>query len=100
MIKKHFKLISGICCILLGILSFVFAWMPYQFYGYEENESYGGDAYTGIQNAAASASRNVKYLGEYHAEVYMYNRIYTGVVFVVAGSLICVYDIADKKSKK
>lgn len=52
-------LIAGILCILLS----------FGVYGsdtgsYESNKSYGGDAYTGIQNASAQAANNVQYLTE------------------------------------
>ena len=50
----------------LGILSFVFAFMIFVAnVGYNESdEYYGGDAYTGIQQAAAQTANNVVDLAE------------------------------------
>ncbi len=53
-------------CFILGILSIIMAITVYSgSVGYTESfKSYGGDAYTGIQNAGAQAANNIKYLGE------------------------------------
>ena len=55
--------IFGIC---LGVLAIIFAMVVFSGgVGYfESNETYGGDAYTGIQNAAAQAANNIMYVGE------------------------------------
>lgn len=52
--------------IVLGILSIVISLSVFSSsVGYYENaQKYGGDAYTGIQNAAAQTANNIKYLGE------------------------------------
>ena len=52
--------------IILGILSIVISLSVFSgTVGYYENaQKYGGDAYTGIQNAAAQTANNIKYLGE------------------------------------
>ena len=56
---KIFGIILGVATIVLAIIVFS------KSVGYSEsNQSYGGDAYTGIQNAAAQAANNVKYVGE------------------------------------
>ena len=52
--------------IVIGILSIILAFFAYRMdtgYGVSKM-SYGGDAYTGIQNAAAQTADNVHYLGE------------------------------------
>ena len=56
--------VAAVGGILSGILSFIFGIvMLSQGVGsYESNMQYGGDAYTGIQNAAAQTARNVKAL--------------------------------------
>lgn len=52
-------IISGILSFIFGIVMFV------QKTGYMEyDKQYGGDAYTGIQNAAAQTASNVKNLAE------------------------------------
>ncbi len=56
--------VAAVGGILSGILSFIFGIiMLSQGVGsYASNMQYGGDAYTGIQNAAAQTARNVKAL--------------------------------------
>ena len=60
------KVISNIIGIISGIISIVFAFvvndMDIGFY--ESSYTYGGDAYTGIQNAAAQTANNVKDLAD------------------------------------
>ena len=60
------KRIFAIAFIIIGILSIILAFCAYGCdVGYpERNKSYGGDAYTGIQNAAAETANNVHYLTE------------------------------------
>lgn len=56
---KIFGIALGALTIILAIVIFT------QNVGYYESSySYGGDAYTGIQNAAAQTANNVKYVGE------------------------------------
>lgn len=57
------KLRSGIL-ILVGIIALFLSFKCYTIddLGYESSSMYGGDAYTGIQNAAAKTSQNVKEL--------------------------------------
>ncbi len=56
---KVFGIILGLVTIVLAISVFS------QSVGYSEGSySYGGDAYTGIQNAAAQTANNVKYVGQ------------------------------------
>ena len=56
---KVFGIILGVATIILAICVFD------QTVGYYEgSNAYGGDAYTGIQNAAAQTANNVKYVGE------------------------------------
>lgn len=56
---KTFGIILGILSILLALVVFS-GDVGY----YESNQSYNGDAYTGMQNASAQAANNVMYLGE------------------------------------
>ena len=54
---KIFGIALGVLTIILAIVVFT------QNVGYyESSHSYGGDAYTGIQNASAQAANNVKYV--------------------------------------
>ena len=59
------KLITNVLSILITFI-FGICLITTEFSGeYESNSSYGGDAYTGIQNAAATTANNVDDLGEY-----------------------------------
>lgn len=54
-ILNYCKIAIGLIAIILSIVCFTMD------VGYgESDKSYGGDAYTGIQNAAAQTARNVK----------------------------------------
>ncbi|WP_034451153.1 hypothetical protein [Butyrivibrio sp. AE2032] len=56
------KKISNIAGIISGIISIVFSFVIKSMSAgsYERSQTYGGDAYTGIQNASAQAANNVK----------------------------------------
>ena len=55
--KSIVMIVVGIVAIILSIVCFSFKSLDY-----ERSSMYGGDAYTGIQNAAATTSKNVKEL--------------------------------------
>ena len=61
----NWKLLK-IFCLVLGVLSLIMAFsvMDGSVGYYETSEKYGGDAYTGIQNAAAQTANNILYLGK------------------------------------
>lgn len=69
-----------VCGVLLGILSLIFGFICANDngYGWVRKEVYGGDAYTGIQNAAAQTASNV---GDFMVR---YNN-QTCYAFIVAG---------------
>ncbi len=80
-------IISGILSIIFGIIMF-----GKNIGYYEPSSSYGGDAYTGIQNAAAQTANNVKALSEIAK---------TGFAFsLIAIGLIAIFYFASKLSKK
>ena len=54
-----FGILTGICSIIASIV----VWLQ-NCGDYEWNEAYGGDAYTGIQNASAQSANNVLSLTE------------------------------------
>lgn len=60
--KKGINIVGIISGVLSIIFSFVVKGMPIGLY--EFSETYGGDAYTGIQNAAAQTAVNVYYLAD------------------------------------
>lgn len=55
---------KSIVMIVVGVIAIILAIVCYSFKSldYEGNSIYGGDAFTGIQNAAATTSKNVKEL--------------------------------------
>ncbi len=64
--KGFLKLIACIIGIVSGLLSTVLGLITYGMStgSYESSLSYGGDAYTGIQNAAAQGANNMLYASE------------------------------------
>ncbi len=60
--KKGINIVGIISGVLSIIFSFVVKGMPIGLY--ELSKTYGGDAYTGIQNAAAQTAVNVYYLAD------------------------------------
>ena len=58
--------VVAILFVAVGILSVILSFSAFDAYtgGYESSLSYGGDAYTGIQNAAAQTANNVRYVTE------------------------------------
>lgn len=70
-----------------GALSVIFSFviLNYSTGHYEETFEYGGDAYTGIQNAAAGTAVNVHYL----SEIVRFG--FFAVLFIAGVALICHY---------
>lgn len=58
-LRVIFLIVVGIISIILSVKCFTI-----QELSYESRSMYGGDAFTGIQNAASVTSRNVKELAE------------------------------------
>ena len=82
--KKSFATLFLLIGILSVILSFVAFGSDVGYFEY--NETYGGDAYTGIQNAAAQTARNVKFL----AEAVTFS---SGSILLVIGLTLIVYGL-------
>ena len=85
--KKLISLIGNLGGIVSGIIAIVFAFniKGMSIGSYESNEYYGGDAYTGIQQASAQAANNVQDLARI---------VRTGffALFLVIGiALICFF---------
>ncbi|WP_322180657.1 hypothetical protein [Neglectibacter caecimuris] len=64
--SKFFSAIFSVIGIFTGFLSTIFGIVALTMSpGYAESaKAYGGDAYTGIQNAAAQSATNIRYLAE------------------------------------
>jgi len=56
--------VFGALLLAFSLIAFIASMSMFDSYtgGYESNERYGGDAYTGIQNAAAQTANNVERL--------------------------------------
>ena len=87
-IRKLILLAAGVLAIILGIVSF-----GKDAGSYESNLSYGGDAYTGIQNASAQAANNTMYLAEI-------TRFGFGSVLLVGGLVLVSAGIASFEKEK
>lgn len=70
-----------------------------------DDKAYGGDAYTGIQNAVADVSFNVKELGESFENFFCYLYLFIGLIVFALGvylfaCTLCTYERAPKKDKE
>lgn len=97
--QKIEKKILSIGLILIGITAIIFAYLCFDNYfpwgastSYVRRETYGGDAYTGIQNAAAATANNVHYLaydvariGEFFAHAMGYSLLIVGLCLLLVG---------------
>lgn len=91
--KYTFKLIKSIVFICISIYGFNVSSNTY-FHGEQVRDiSYGGDAYTGIQNAAATAARNIDELGDFMAEA-MSSFFIIGSLILIAIGIIGVIEAA------
>lgn len=64
-----------------------------------DKAKYGGDAYTGIQNASASAANNVLNLAMLQCTQYKNFMTFIGITMMSVGSLTIVYGTCDKMKK-
>ena len=85
-------MIVGIAAIVFAIICFCSS-PCYKDYIFESMYQYGGDAYTGIQNAAAATANNVNYLGknlanatDFFAECMGYLLLIGGLVILLVGT--------------
>lgn len=97
-------LVIAVVCLVFSILCFN---MEFDSSGsYESYKSYGGDAYTGIQNAAAQTANNVKNLSYELAEIgnsvtscIGYGFIVTTLFFVAVGLYFLLGEFSFFKAK-
>ena len=84
------KKVVAILLILTGILSIILSMFCFikTTRGFPSNEVYGGDAYTGIQNAAASTSRNVHFTNEILSFGFGSILIVSGIALICHGILL------------
>lgn len=93
--KLRKNIVFGIAFIILGVISVIWGLTLGYIGNYESASYYGGDAYTGIQNAAATTANNVDSLGEVVCSGLK------GIMIVSGGTLITIgiYSILKKESK-
>lgn len=94
--KLNSKKILAIMLFVIAAVSIVFAILCFSEHGYSSwcsYESYGGDAYTGIQNAAADTANNISDLQYDLVYISGYAFILVGLVFALLG----VYNILASK---
>lgn len=92
---KNTGKLLGVLFLLIAVLSLFFAFNCFGMYsgGYESNETYGGDAYTGIQNAAAQTANNVQFLNQNITTAF-------GYVFVLSAATFASIGIVKLASKQ
>lgn len=64
---------------------------------YTSHETYGGDAYTGIQNAAANTANNVNRLGLFMSNTVEYMFLFGGILIALLGAYMLCASIPDKR---
>ena len=84
------KTLLKIFGIILGIIAIIMAFiiLDQNIGYYEGSSSYGGDAYTGIQNAAAQTANNVMYVGEMIQLALGFQMLITGLTMLLGS--ICI----------
>lgn len=86
---KVFGTIIGIISIIESVAIF-----GMQTGGYETSKSYGGDAYTGIQNASAQTANNISYLAD------IVQKGFAAILFVFGLTMIFLFATKVLEHKK
>ena len=86
----YFGVCIGIICIIFSFVTFSgSADIPPSFY--TDHDTYGGDAYTGIQNAAADAANNITKLSSGIESLYDKISLIGGFILMISGALIILH---------
>lgn len=97
-------IISNAIGVISGILSVVFGIIVKNYYSrylsYTLSKSYGGDAYTGIQNAAAYTANNVRAVYHLIQNGFMFLLIVIGLIAIAAFSTKLFNAIKEYKNNK
>lgn len=88
-IKSVLFICIGVLSIILSIISFNAATG-----GYENEEYYGGDAYTGIQHASAQTANNIRVMSE------ITKNGFASVLFIAGSTLIVIGIPIDEITRK
>lgn len=93
------KIVVGACLVFWGIVALSCSSTSYYSGEYAEHHYYGGDAYTGMQNAAATTANNVDNLGDTVEEGFSsIEGIMAGILIITGGYFIStgIYCLAKK----
>lgn len=79
----NFK-VKTIAMLAVGVVSLAFSYQCSKFEtgSFERSAAYGGDAYTGIQNASAQTATNVRYLNDMVKDGLTYAFLIVGLGFI------------------
>ncbi len=92
-----FKIIRSTVFIVMGVISLIGCFNIYFDGWYSSHETYGGDAYTGIQNAAADAADNIIELGRLLQNSMKFIFAIAAVFFIAFGVLGIIEVIMARK---
>ena len=95
------KIIGAALVIFFGFYIAFFTSVAYPYYEYTSSYTYGGDAYTGIQNAAADTSNNVQKIGYWLYSTFGDFHIFIGLVTIAFGVYLlgCAFASFEWKKK-
>lgn len=93
--NKLTSILLGICLPIFGVIAIVLGnnMNHMATYNITESTKYGGDAYTGIQNAAADTSNNIRTLGNQFANIVGQIMIFLGIFIIVLGIIFLIRGI-------
>lgn len=99
--KKIINIVSWSLGIAVGLFSIIGGfgqWFTYYWGSYTSYETYGGDAYTGIQNATADVADNINSLGYMLREALSWFFVFFGAVLVIVfvNKLLNEFDFKKK----
>ena len=103
---QKIKKIFNYTLIGIGVLSIIFAILCFVLNGefgscyYVGRQVYGGDAYTGIQNAAAATANNIDALNESVETLANCIKIGFGFVLLIVGLLVTLYGVQEVLKSK
>ena len=85
--KREVKLVIGVLAVILAIVCFLLDTGDT-----ERNQYYGGDAYSGIQNAAAQTARNLVALASI-------TKVGFGSILLISGGYLIVSSLPEKEAE-
>lgn len=93
--KNNILIIGFICLIILGISMISYSEDSSNAGRSASSETYGGDAYTGIQQAAATTANNV----DKENDNFLYYIKCNGIFYIIVGAVGITYSAIDKFKK-